>query len=255
MSVPFWINDPTIILNKEYIFELWPSKEMCYEKKINAITRLIIFISIIGYLLTMSTRILFVGLVTVLAIFIYFKIRKLEKKEGEGFVVVGDNVYGLLEDKTMNQKINNSEKKGDNTVITNPATLGKALRKDFKNINKKNPFSNVLLTEIMDDPERKAAAPCFNPEVEEDITKNVKKSVQFMNPEIKNTNKQLYGDLWENFNLDQSNRIFYSTANTRVTNDQGAYAQFLYGNMPSGKSSGPDGDFARVQDNYRYTLY
>ena len=76
-----------------------------------------------------------------------------------------------------------------------------------------------------------------------------------MNPEIKNTNKQLYGDLWEKFNLDQSNRSFYSTANTRVTNDQGAYAQFLYGNMPSGKSSGPDGDFARVQDNYRYTLY
>ena len=41
-----------------------------------------------------------------------------------------------------------------------------------------------------------------------------------MNPGIKNTNKQLYGDLWNNFELDQSNRLFYSTANTRVANDQ-----------------------------------
>ena len=248
MTIPFWIHEPTIILNKEYIFEFWPTKDMCYEQKLNAITRLIILISILGYVLTRSIRILLVGLLTVLAIFTYFKIRngKEKKKEEEGFVVIGD--------KYDNKKYSTGENY-DEQVITNPATLHKALRKDFKNVNKKNPFSNVLLTEIMDDPDRKAAPPCFNPDVEEDITKHVKKSVQFMNPEIKNTNKQLYGDLWEKFNLDQSNRSFYSTANTRVTNDQGAYAQFLYGNMPSGKSSGPDGDFARVQDNYRYTLY
>jgi hypothetical protein len=108
----------------------------------------------------------------------------------------------------------------------------------------------------MDDPDRKAAPPSFNPEIEESITKNVKKSVQYMNPGINNTNKQLYGDLWNNFELDQSNRLFYSTANTRVTNDQGAFAQFLYNDLKySGKESTPEGAVARVQDNYRYTLY
>ena len=86
--------------------------------------------------------------------------------------------------------------------------------------------------------------------------KNVKKAVQYMNPGIKNTNKQLYGDLWNNFELDQSNRLFYSTANTRVANDQGAFAQFLYNDLKySGKESTPEGAIARVQDNYRYTLY
>ena len=75
--------------------------------------------------------------------------------------------------------------------------------------------------------------------------------VQMLNPELENTNKQLYGDLWENFELDQSNRIFYSTANTRVTNDQGAFADFLYGTMPSGK----DGDkFQLLADSFRYIL-
>jgi len=76
-----------------------------------------------------------------------------------------------------------------------------------------------------------------------------------MNPGIKNTNKQLYGDLWQQFELDQSNRAFFSTANTRVENDQSAYSQFLYGFMPSAKESTPDGNMQRVKDNYRYTLY
>ena len=77
-----------------------------------------------------------------------------------------------------------------------------------------------------------------------------------MNPGIKNTNKQLFGDLWEQFQLDQSNRVFYSTPNTRVMNDQGAYSQYLYNNMKySAKEDTPEGAIARVQDNYRYILY
>ena len=137
----------------------------------------------------------------------------------------------------------------------NPVTLDTVLRTEFKEGNKKNPFSNVLLTQINDEPERKAAPPSFNVDVDEDITKNVKRAVQMMNPGIKNTNKQLFGDLWQQFELDQSNRVFYSTPNTRVANDQGAYSQFLYGYMPSGKEDTPEGAIARVQDNYRYTLY
>jgi hypothetical protein len=112
------------------------------------------------------------------------------------------------------------------------------------------------LTQINDDPERKSAPPAFNVDVDEDITKNVKRSVQMMNPGIKNTNKQLYGDLWQNFLLDDSNRVFYSTANTRVQpGDQSSFGNFLYGTMPSAKESNEGGAFARVQDNYRYTLY
>jgi hypothetical protein len=77
-----------------------------------------------------------------------------------------------------------------------------------------------------------------------------------MNPGIKNTNKQLYGDLWQQFELDNSNRVFYSTPNTRVTNDQSAYAQYLYNDMKySGKLSTPEGAIARVQDNFRYLNY
>ena len=103
----------------------------------------------------------------------------------------------------------------------------------------------------MDNPHRKAAPPAFNPDVHEDINASTKKTVQYLNPEIKNTTKQLFGDLGQNFEFDQSMRNFYSMPNTRVTNDQGSFAKYLYGDMPSCKEGDP---FACIQDNERYIL-
>jgi hypothetical protein len=239
MTTPFWINDPTILFNKDYILELWPTPNMNYQQKLNSITRMVIFITILGYILTMSIRILLVGIITVILIVGLFKTKK-QKTTNEGFITVTTG---------KNTSNNSSE------TIVNPETLKSVLRSEFKEGDKKNPFSNVLLTQIMDEPNRKPAPPSFNPDVELDITKNTKRTVQQLNPGIKNTNKQLFGELWNNFELDQSNRNFYSTANTKVCNDQGAFAEYLYGYMPSSKSSGIDGAIARVQDNYRYILY
>lgn len=243
MTIQFWSNDPTILFNKDYIFELWPTTSMCYEEKLNAISRLIIILTILGYILTMSKRVIVVGILTLLVIFVLYNMRKrkLSKDMLENFEVKGNEVTGLFDNKPKS--------------FVNPVTLDAVLRSEFKEGNKKNPFSNVLLTQIVDEPERKAAPPSFNVDCDEDITTNVKRAVQMMNPGIKNTGKQLFGDLWQQFELDQSNRAFYSTANTRVTNDQGAYSQYLYGNMPSAKESTPDGNMQRIKDNFRYTLY
>jgi hypothetical protein len=246
MSISFWSNDPYILFKKDYIFDLWPTASMSYEEKLNAITRLIIFISIVGYILTMSMRILVVGIITLIVIFLLFTFHKQKITKGmvnnEAFTVNGDKVYGLRDP-------------GPNTEINNTIGLKTVLEEEFKEGNKKNPFSNVLLTQINDEPNRLAAPPAFNPNVEDTITKDVKKAVQFMNPDINNTDKQLFGSLWENFRLDNSNRVFYSTPNTRVTNDQTAYAKYLYGDMPSAKGSTMEDNIQREKDNYRYTLY
>jgi len=245
MTIQFWSNDPTILLKKEYILEVWPNSSMSYAQKLNAITRFIVFITILGYILTMSLRILIVGMVTLLIIYLLFMFKKpklTKDKLKEEFVVHGDRVYGLA-DTTPND------------AIINPVTLESVLKSEFKEGNKINPFSNVLLTQIEDDPNRKSAPPAFNPEIEDNITRNVKQAVQLMNPGIKNTDKQLYSSLWDKFELDNSNRSFFSTPNTRVTNDQGAYAKFLYGDMPSAKGSTMVDNIQREKDNLRYNLY
>jgi hypothetical protein len=244
MTIQFWSIEPTILLNKNYIFELWPTNNMSYEEKLNSISRLIIFLTILGYILLMSKKIIVVGVLTLFVIYVLYNMRKqkITKQMLENFDIQGNEVSG---------PINQSHKS-----YVNPVTLDAVLRTEFKEGTKKNPFSNVLLTQIYDEPERKAAPPSFNVDVSEDITKNVKRAVQMMNPGIKNTNKQLFGDMYQNFQLDNSLKIFNSTPNTRISNDQGAYAQFLYNNLKySGKESTPEGAFARVQDNYRYTNY
>jgi hypothetical protein len=251
--IQFWSNDPTIIMNKDYILEVWPTPKMTFEQKLNAISRLIIILTILGFIFTMSTKLLLVGIITLIVIFALYNSRKqkVTKEMFQNRIAENNNPGNAL------SSIENSGigKIGGGEKIVNPETLEEFLRADFEPNTKANPFANVLLTDIGDNPDRKSAPPSFNPDVYEDITHSVKKMVQKLNPGIKNTNKQLFGDLGENFYLDQSNRNFFSTANTRIANDQGAFAEFLYGTMPSSKESGPLSAMQRVADSYRYTLY
>ena len=119
-----------------------------------------------------------------------------------------------------------------------------------------NPFGNVLLTDIADVPHRKSALPSFDVDTSEDITRHVKRTVQTLHPDIDNTNQQLFGDLYQQFVLDNSNRVFYSTPNTEVEpGNQAALGKYLYGDMPSAKEDTVVGNLQRIKDNYRYTLY
>jgi hypothetical protein len=245
MTTPFWSNDPTILFNKDSIFQLWPTSDLTFEAKLNAISRIVIVLSILGFLFTKKSNFIIIGLITLAIVFSLYKLRK-EKivktlTQQEGFQVNNPASFstGAI---------------ASSSSTTNPITLETLLRSDFHPTTKKNPFGNVLLTDIGDHPNRKAAAPSFNPDVYDDINSAVKKQTQMLNPGIKNTNKQLYGDLKDNYDLDNSMMRFYATANTRVTSDQGAYADYLYGGMYSGKESTPEGAMMRVKDNYRYIL-
>jgi len=243
MTTPFWSNDPTILFNKESVLEFWPTQQMTFEAKLNAISRIVIVMSLLGFILTRNWNLIIIGIVTLAIIFTLYKLRKqglvssLIKKEGF-------SINPSMQPSSLSPS----------PMLTDPVTLKSVLRSNFHPTTKKNPFGNVLLTDINDTPNRLAAAPSFNPDVYDEIDRAVKKQTQMLNPGIINTNKQLYGDLTSNYNLDNSMMRFYSTANSRVTNDQGAFSQWLYGNMPSGKSSGPDGAFQRVADSYRYIL-
>lgn len=246
MTTPFWSNDPTIIFNKDSILQIWPTSNLTFEAKLNAISRIVIILSLLGFLFTRKTHFLIIGAITLAIIVSLYKFRKekivksLTQQDVEGFQVNNPKLpMGSI---------------ASSSTTTNPITLETLLRSDFHPTTKKNPFGNVLLTDIMDQPERRAAAPSFNPDVYDDINSAVKKQTQMLNPGIKNTNKQLYGDLKDNYDFDNSMMRFYSTANTRVTSDQGAYADYLYGGMYSAKESTPEGAMMRVKDNYRYIL-
>ena len=244
MTTPFWSNDPIILFNKDNMLQLWPTANLTFEAKLNAISRIVIVLSILGFLFTRKTHFLIIGVITLAIIVSLYKFRKnqivksLTQEDVEGFQVNKPN--GLM------------GSVASSVTTTNPVTLETLLRSDFHPTTKKNPFGNVLLTDIMDTPDRKAAAPSFNPDVYDDINSATKKQTQMLNPGIINTNKQLYGDLYDSYTLDKSMMRFYSTANTKICNDQGAFSEYLFGNMYSAKESTPEGAMMRVKDNVRY---
>ena len=91
MITPIWLNNPLILLNNKSILEIWPKPIMTVEEKINAITRLIILLTILGYFITMDTKILLISSVTLaillLLYYIYVIMKKKEvKKENITFV-------------------------------------------------------------------------------------------------------------------------------------------------------------------------
>lgn len=265
-EIDIWINNPTVLLDKNTLFEIWPTQQMCYERKINAMSRLIIFLTILGFILTRSMKIVVVGFITLFVIYLFYyqnwyKYNK-NSKEGFGFgdgssadyipMVNVNTAESNDSDNDTNTKSNTNSipNSNPNNSSEDGTPLKEFVKDNYQRSTKTNPLGNVLLTDIMDNPDRLSASPSFNPSVSSDIRNNVKKMVQMLNPGIKCSDKQLFNNLYDNFDLDQSNRAFNSTANTRVVNDQGAFGKWLYSDtIYSGKENTPEGAIARVQDN------
>jgi len=208
MNSTFWINEPTILFQKDKIANIWPLRGMTTDEKLNAITRLVIILTILGFLLTKTIKILITGIVTLVAIVILYKAEILN---------------------TNKNKISANTKE----AFTNPDVY-KMLKKNFTEPSDKNPAMNVLLTEINDNPNRKSAAPAFNPIVKKEINDKTQEFVadNFGDPKIAD---KLFKDLGDSFTFDQSMRTWYATANTQVPNDQNAFAEYCYGDMVSCK--------------------
>ena len=82
----FWVNEPTILFNKKYITQIWPYSYLTYDEKLNAITRFIILITLLGYVLLNRFIIVVLGLIVVGSIVLLYK-----KKEGLLFPYYGVN--------------------------------------------------------------------------------------------------------------------------------------------------------------------
>lgn len=263
VDIDVWVNNPTVLLDKNTLFEIWPTQQMCYERKINAMSRLIIILTILGFILTRSMKIVVVGFITLIVIYLFYyqnwyKYNKNSKEAfGSGLGSDSDSSSGYNPMVSVNTPETEFDPKNTSLTVNSPSSntedgtpLKEFVNENYQRSTKINPFGNVLLTDIMDSPDRPSAPPGFNNSVSNDIRINVKNMVQMLNPGIKCSDKQLFNNLYDNFDLDQSNRAFNATANTRVTNDQGAFAKWLYSDIKfSGKENTPEGAIARVQDN------
>ena len=223
-----WFKHPLVLFKKGHINKIWPRENMNKNEKINAISRLVIILTILGFLVSHTYNFLLTGVITLGVIAILYYTREYKNEHD-------DNNMG-------NAKQNPIE------GFTN-AQVYKSLKNNFTNPTNKNPLMNVLLPEIQDEPKRKMAAPAYNRAVEKEINEDTKNMIvsNFDNdPEIK---KKLFSSLGDSFEFeDFGQHNFYATANTRIPNDQKGFADFCYGDMVSGKEGN---DFALMKNNPR----
>lgn len=218
MSSEFWLDNPTILLDKSQITEIWLTKDMSTSGKYNAITRLVIILSVLGFIFTKSANFIISGIVTLIIIVAMYK---------RGYC---SNVTEKLKEQFTD--FTNSTDLFSKKLLAEPTHTPATLE---------NPMGNVLLPELNANPNRKPAKLSYDCEHKKEINKMTKVSA------IKNSDldPRLFKDLGDQLEFDFSMRNFHTTPNTTVPNDQKSFAEFCYGNMSSCK----EGDSIQCSKN------
>jgi hypothetical protein len=218
--VPFWTQNPNVLFQQKYFFEFFPTENMSYSQKLNAISRMVLFLTIISFMFTKNISLLVISAITLFCIFMLFYYKEQEKLK--------------LDNKTLN--LEKTMEGFDNIAIDTlkqnnvPVTTNV-----FEPPTSLNPFSNVLISDYDYNVNKKPAAPAFNTNVNNDILNQAKQFVREANPDQPDISDKLFKDLGEQYVFEQSLRPFHSNPSTTIPNDQQGFAEFCYGSMVSCK--------------------
>lgn len=230
-KIEFWSKNPNVLVQSHYIYEFFPVETMSFEQKLNALTRSLIIISLIFFIVTKKTHILILFAVSIICIF-FMHYAYESKSLGEGFE--GDHYVKLYDRKGPKVEV-----EGDYDTT-------------FQEATPINPLANVLLTDYDYNTNKKPAQPSYTPKSRQEISAETKEQIQLLNPCQPNIDEKLFSNAQDNYQFEQSLRQFYSTANTMIPNDQKSFAEFCYGDIISGKEGNM---LALSRDNPRYNLY
>jgi len=77
----FWIYDISQLFNSERIMEIWPYRYLTIERQYNAITRMILYLTVLGYFITQSVNMVVSSIIVILFfIMSSLKIKKVSVK-------------------------------------------------------------------------------------------------------------------------------------------------------------------------------
>ena len=225
----FWFNDPTVLFNNDGIMQIIPTTDMNREARLNAISRMIILLTILGYALTMSYKLILLGVISLGMIALIYNATNNNNNNNNNNVTQSPD--GKKEGFSNYANYNTGRRRTTTMNAVAPASSGLT----FQAPTPQNPLMNVQLTDIQDRPSRPAAEPAFNPRVERDINESAQ---QFVVDDLggnPNLEDRLFRDLGDNYEFSNSMRNYFATPNTRIPNDQHAFAEYCYGDMISCK--------------------
>lgn len=220
-EVPFWADNPNVLLNPAYFTEFFPSTDMEYGQKLNAITRMIIVLTVFMYFWANTFRTIVFGALSIGVVYLvhyYYAIEKTKSdKKKDAFTGFG----GQTKNNSPAISVMGKDLDGISPVDV------------FDEPTAQNPFSNVLVTDINGNPTKKPAPPAYNDQVNQTILAAARDAVVQANPGQPDISDKLFKDLGEQLTFEQSMRQFYSNPSTTTPDDQQAFAEFCYGSMIS----------------------
>lgn len=139
----FWLDNPNSLFDRSHISQLWPTNELNMNEKLNAITRLIILLTMVGYMITKNVKIV-VSFFVAIGVIIVMQRTKSNDEIKESF-----QNQKYLEIKPL--------KESNFTVPT-----------------KKNPLMNIMMDDYKYNTNKKPAAPSYNEKVKKEINESGK---------------------------------------------------------------------------------
>jgi hypothetical protein len=193
-SDAFWFDDYRLLLDKSRIAEFYPSFDMTMIEKLNALMRLSIYVGVLLFFLKNNYQYLAIPLlVGLFTMFIY----KTQMENMEMFFTSYDSVTNRQNQEVLTQ---NREPKTHPTV--------------------NNPFMNYIHGVPAENTQKPPAVKSYN----NDLVKH----------EIESKfNKNLYRNVDDIYNKSHGQLVFNTVPVTTVTNDQTAYANWLYRTGPT----------------------
>jgi hypothetical protein len=199
----FWLNDLSIIFDRNHFLEVIPFTNMKFNDKLNAIFRVSIYYFIIMTLIKKNLNNIFVpvvvGIVTVILYKNYRRIHRISESN----------------DNSPNNSLNNDLSYSNISSNNNSGVEG------CKIPTKDNPFMNPTFMDYAAGDMQQSCS-SYNNSVIRDLEK-----VYF--------NEGLYEDNFDIFGKEHSARQFYTMPVNSIVNDQGAFAEWCYKRPPTCK--------------------
>ena len=193
-----WFNDISVLFDPAFLFEIIPTTNMTLGEKINAITRFAFFLSLLLTLFKQNYIYVYIFLVPVIITYIVFIFSPNSKEYFKDSSDLKDN------------SINNTKNDDELTKIMEDA-LG-----ECQNPTNDNPLMNILPTDNFE--KRKPACNVSDPNISMSITDKIDDTLA----------EKLYLDTTNIYNSRAGERSFYTMPISRIPNDQGSFAKWLY---------------------------
>ena len=193
-----WFNDISVLFDPAFIFEIIPTTNMTMGEKINAITRFAFFLSVLLTLFKQNYVYVYVFLVPVIVTYIVFIFSPNSKEFFKDVSELKDNSIDIT-------------KNDDELTKVMEDALDECQAPTFN-----NPLMNILPTDNFE--KRKPACNISDPNISMTITDKIDDTLA----------EKLYLDTTNIYNSRAGERSFYTMPISRIPNDQGSFAKWLY---------------------------